>query len=128
MDVIDRSILLPASVSEVWAALTQPERLSAWFGATAVEVELRPGGRITFHQGDAVMRGLVEVVEPSRRFAFRWLAQGGASEERTRVEFTLTETTRGTRLTVRERPLWEGPLWEDPGGRPADLAVSGVVR
>jgi uncharacterized protein YndB with AHSA1/START domain len=102
--MIERSIDLPATIEGVWAALTKPDRLSAWFGAIAVEAELRPGGRITFEHEDAVWRGVVEAVDPPRRFAFRWLAPVGGSGERTRVEFRLEETEEGTRLAVREGP------------------------
>jgi uncharacterized protein YndB with AHSA1/START domain len=31
-------------IDQVWAALTQPERLKQWFGATEVELELVEGG------------------------------------------------------------------------------------
>jgi uncharacterized protein YndB with AHSA1/START domain len=103
---MERSIELTSDIQDVWAALTTPERLSSWFGASAVELELRPGGRITFERGDSRWRGLVEVVEPSRRFAFRWLPREGRAAERTRVVFLLEPTTTGTRLTVRETPLW----------------------
>ena len=107
----------------MWSALTRPERLSEWFGATAVEVELNVGGRITFHRDEVAWRGLVEAVEPPRRFGFRWLAPAGVSDQRTRVEFSLEETGGGTRLTVRE-----GPLWEGPAGQPKDLTVAGRIR
>jgi uncharacterized protein YndB with AHSA1/START domain len=119
---MERSIVLQAGIDEVWSALTRPERLSAWFGATAVEVELHPGGRVTFDREGTVWRGLVEVVEEPRRFAFRWLAAAGASSHRTHVEFRLVKTKGGTRLTVRE-----GPLWDEQTGQSRDLAASGAV-
>ena len=106
---IRREIELEAPIDEVWAAVTRPERLSAWFGAQALEAVLRPGGRITFERQGEIWRGLVELVEPPRRFAFRWLpGPGGALEQRTRVEFRLEPIEGGTRLTVREAPLFEG--------------------
>jgi uncharacterized protein YndB with AHSA1/START domain len=109
-DDVERSIELESGIQEVWAALTRPERLSTWFGADVVEVELRPGGRITFERTGAAWRGLVEAVEPPRRFAFRWLVrEGHAGEMRTRVEFVLEPSPTGTVLTVRETPLWGEP-------------------
>jgi uncharacterized protein YndB with AHSA1/START domain len=104
---MERAIELRSDPETVWAAVTEPERLSEWFGATAVEVELRPGGRITFERGAARWRGLVEAAEPPRRFAFRWLARDDQPPSaRTRVEFLLEPVEGGTRLTVRETPLW----------------------
>jgi uncharacterized protein YndB with AHSA1/START domain len=105
--MVKRTIEVQRDAQEVWAALTEPERLSDWFGATAVEVELRPGGRITFERGDARWRGLVEEVEPPWRFAFRWLVrEDQPARDRTRVEFLLEPVKGGTRLTVHETPLW----------------------
>ena len=37
---IERTVRLAAAREEVWAALTQPGRLSEWFGAGHSEVEL----------------------------------------------------------------------------------------
>jgi uncharacterized protein YndB with AHSA1/START domain len=109
MNGIERAIELDAGIEEVWSAVTTPERLSAWFGATAVEADLRPGGRITFHRDDAVWRGLVEAVDAPHLFVFRWLPRSGDSlGERTRVEFRLEAIPEGTRLTVHEATLWEG--------------------
>jgi uncharacterized protein YndB with AHSA1/START domain len=35
-DRIEREVWLPAPIDAVWAALTEPERLSAWFGTSAL--------------------------------------------------------------------------------------------
>ena len=111
---MERSIELETDIEDVWAALTQPERLSAWFGARAVEAELRPGGRITFEHGEAVWRGLVETVDRPHAFAFRWLPRpDDPPARRTRVEFRLEAIPGGTRLTVHEAGLWEGAPGSD---------------
>ena len=36
----------PSPIEEVWAALTRPERLTQWVGATEVELELVEGGKM----------------------------------------------------------------------------------
>ena len=36
----------PSPIEEVWAALTRPERLTQWVGATEVELELVDGGKM----------------------------------------------------------------------------------
>jgi uncharacterized protein YndB with AHSA1/START domain len=107
-DVIERELILPVSRERVWAALTQPHALTAWFGSTAT-VDLRPGGALSFaFGGDFATTGVIEVVEPLRRFAFRWRpfdgqhAVAAADGPTTRVEFTLADHPDGTHLRLVE--------------------------
>jgi uncharacterized protein YndB with AHSA1/START domain len=98
---VTRELVLPVPPDEVWAALTDPERLEEWF-ASEVELEPEPGGRGLFRWGSGeVRRAFVEEVEPERRFAFRWREEAAPTEE-SRVTFTLEELPEGTRLTVTE--------------------------
>jgi uncharacterized protein YndB with AHSA1/START domain len=111
-DRIERELVLPAPLARVWAALTEPAGLSAWFGTRAT-VDLRPGGSLAFiwdehgterHRS----RGEVETVEPPYRFVFRWQPFAGyetaplSESPTTRVEFTLEEHPQGTLLRVVE--------------------------
>ncbi|MBI4259643.1 MAG: SRPBCC domain-containing protein [Actinobacteria bacterium] len=105
---IEREVALPAGIELAWAALSEPEVLSLWFGAR-VEIDLRRDGRATFTWPDGTERGaIVEDVEPARRLAFRWLPferHGDGSVHRapaTRVELELAEMETGTRLRVTE--------------------------
>jgi uncharacterized protein YndB with AHSA1/START domain len=103
-DSIEREVILPVPPARVWAALTRPDQLGAWFG-TRAEVDLRPGGQLVFtwdrSSGPHTSRGVVEAVEPTRRFAFRWQANPGEAPM-TLVEFTLEPHVDGTRLRVVE--------------------------
>jgi uncharacterized protein YndB with AHSA1/START domain len=104
-DSIERELILPTPLARVWEALTQPEHLAAWFG-TRASVDLRPGGAVTFIWDDPsgtndTTHGVIEVLEPPRRFAFRWQAPGAVAQT-TLVEFTLEEHLSGTRLRVVE--------------------------
>ncbi len=105
MPVIERRVLLPATADAVWRALTESDELSRWFGCP-VELEPRPGGRITVGEGPDARRGLVEEFEPHRRLAVRWLPGPRPGVPRTRVEFVLEGGPEGTLLTVVESPLW----------------------
>jgi uncharacterized protein YndB with AHSA1/START domain len=111
-DSIERELVLPVPLARVWAALTEPDGLSAWFGTRAT-VDLRPGGSLAFIWDEDGRerhrwRGEVEAVEPPYRFVFRWQPFVGyeavslSESPTTRVEFTLAEHPEGTRLRVVE--------------------------
>jgi uncharacterized protein YndB with AHSA1/START domain len=55
------------TVEDLWEALTDPARLSRWYGQ--VEGDLRPGGRIRTYieAADIESTGRVEVCQPPRR-------------------------------------------------------------
>ena len=105
-DTIERELILPVPPARVWAALTQPDQLSAWFG-TRANVDLRPGGAVQFIWDDTSSGtsrnnyGVIEVIEPLQRFAFRWQS-GAEGSPMTLVDFTLEELPTGTRLRVVE--------------------------
>ena len=114
-DRIERELVFMLSRERVWAAVTEPAHLSAWFG-TAAEVDLRPGGALTFtwdagaasDGGPHTNHGLIEVVDRPSRFVFRWRPFGGyetvplTEGPVTRVEFILEDHPQGTRLRVVE--------------------------
>ena len=67
-DEIERELILPAPPEQVWEVIT-----SSGFLADEVELDLRPGGRLSLrwnHSG--TYHGRVERVEPPRFFSFRW--------------------------------------------------------
>src|SRR5436305_959149 len=57
-DTIHREIELPATVQDVWEAVTDPDALSEWL-ADEVSLDLRPGGEARFVSGDEIRRGWV---------------------------------------------------------------------
>ena len=94
MEIV-REIVLPAPPEEVWAALTEAERLEEWF-ANDVELDATPGGEAVFRWDDGEeRRAVVEQIEEERRLALRW-DDGGE------VELLLEEAAEGTRLLVTE--------------------------
>jgi uncharacterized protein YndB with AHSA1/START domain len=104
-DAIQRELILPVPPERVGTALTQANQLAAWFGTHAT-IDLRPGGDIIFtwdgsNGPTGTNRGVIELVEPPRRFAFRW--QSGADNlPTTRVEFTFEPHPEGTHLRLVE--------------------------
>ncbi|MFL5800013.1 MAG: SRPBCC domain-containing protein [Actinomycetota bacterium] len=135
-EAVEREVELEASVAEVWASLTEPERLSAWLGGT-VELDLRPGGRGSVRREDgAVRRIVVEALEPERRMAIRWWpfeepGDPGRPGRGSRVEFLLESLPFATRLRVVERaPLptqREAPEEFDAIGKAWDSSGLGAM-
>jgi uncharacterized protein YndB with AHSA1/START domain len=101
---IERDIVFPASPSEVWEALTEPERLEEWF-ASEVELDARPGGEGVFRWGDGdERRAVVREIEPEERLVLDWEDDG-------QVVLELEEVDGGTRLHVVETsPEWSTAL------------------
>lgn len=84
-------------VEEVWQAITEPDHLADWIGAS--EVDLRPGGRIKIDDaGGAGIDGEVLEVREPELFSFKWDSKewgdGGP------VRFELSEDEGGGTLLV----------------------------
>ena len=101
---VEREIVFPASPTEVWEALTDPERLEEWF-ATEVELDARPGGAGVFRWGNGEeRRAVVRESEEAQRLVLDWEDDGA-------VVLELEEVDGGTRLHVVETsPEWSTAL------------------
>jgi uncharacterized protein YndB with AHSA1/START domain len=131
-DHIEKKIVLRASRSRVWRAVSNAEEFGQWFGMR-LEGPFRQGekvsGVIVPTKVDAEIAAkqkphegtrsdlLVEAIEPERRIAFRWhpaAVEEGAdysAEPTTLVEFTLEDAPGGgVLLTVRESGFDRVPL------------------
>jgi uncharacterized protein YndB with AHSA1/START domain len=107
LDVVSRDEVVTAELAEVWRALTDAGRVAQWFGDRA-EVDLRVGGAVTFGwPAGEVSKGVVTVVEPMSRFAFRWDVFGTVLDpaDFTTVEFQLQEGDAGVAVRVVESGL-----------------------
>jgi uncharacterized protein YndB with AHSA1/START domain len=99
MDTIEREIVIAAPLERVYAIVTQPEHMGAWFGDAGAE---RDGDTIRMRwaeHGEAELRVVKE--EPPHAFAYRWDANDAGIGD-TLVEFTLTAEGDNTRLKVVE--------------------------
>ena len=108
-DRIEQAVDLPASPERVWRAITTPDGLNQWFGDHTHYEELASGKEIVFEWDEhGRSEGVIEQVDPTRVFAFRWRTGGTDPEapigpgNSTLVKFTLEKTAGGTRLTVEE--------------------------
>ena len=106
VDHIERELVLPAPLAEVWEVVTA----SGWL-AEEVQLDLTPGGDASFRSGESVKAGWVEeATAPAHedprgaRLVFWWSED---EEPATRVELTLEpEKSAATRVRVVEaRPL-----------------------
>jgi len=108
IDQIETILDLSHPPQKVWHAITTPEGLNQWFG-NRVTMSLEEGSPILFEwdeYGEA--GGIIEVVDPINKFAYRWRANGVPENvemnqtNSTLVTFELTPTPAGTRLRVLE--------------------------
>jgi uncharacterized protein YndB with AHSA1/START domain len=105
-DTIERTIEIPVDIETVWSALTTADGIREWFGDEA-EIDLSPGGEARFGwtaYGSSSHAIVVAVMRP-HGFSYRWAASGSERVEpgpSTLVEFTLSSTDDGTKVTVRE--------------------------
>lgn len=112
MDDIRREITVAAPLPDVWAAVTTPEGLAAWLGCTDMDVDARADAPILVRWPDGgTSRGLVEEVDPPRRFVFRWRRLSGSGMglemgEARRVTIELAPAGAGaTTISVTESPV-----------------------
>lgn len=104
--MIRRSVTIPAPAGRVWEALTDPGKLSSWFGGV---MDWRPvaGSPLSFRGEDGERReGRVEEVRPERRLRFVWWPEDGdPAEGASEVTYLLEPSDNSTRLTVQEKPV-----------------------
>ena len=91
------------SAEDLWAALTEPERLARWFGAAAT---VRPGagGRVElrWEQPEQWVRGDILTWRPPELLEYEWHFPG---ESESVVRFELTPDGDGCLLTLTHRRL-----------------------
>ncbi|MBD5784742.1 SRPBCC domain-containing protein [Cellulosimicrobium terreum] len=103
---VTRTVHVRATVDRVWAALTQEDLISQWFGQRATLPELRVGAEGVFGwdgHPDGPVR-IEEYDEPSV-FAIRWASPEGEplrEDNSTVARFTLVPDGGATVLTVVE--------------------------
>ncbi|UIP57728.1 SRPBCC domain-containing protein [Agromyces marinus] len=107
---VRRTIRIHAPVEKVWRAVTEPEHLSRWFGATVLDGSgVGAEGTMTFETYGAVPIR-VEAMDPPKSVSYRWSNDDALGALPDRVEdatstvftFTLEAMADGTELTVVE--------------------------
>jgi uncharacterized protein (TIGR03086 family) len=94
----EKSVLIPVSVEEAFALITEPERLRRWMTVSA-RVDLRAGGayRWTVVPGH-IAAGTFKEIEPGRRivFGFGWETDGDPAPDGSTVTITVEPAAGGT--------------------------------
>ena len=72
---LTEQVVIHASPTRVWAALTSPDQLTAWYapGCRWEVPSLERGATVRFHNTEAdVQRATVDVASPPARLVLRW--------------------------------------------------------
>jgi len=106
--MVEREVVLPVEVGELWEALTEPEVVAEWFGGE-VEWDLTDGGRMHVREPDGGHRdGVVESVTAGEHLRFRWWPSDDVTSVSEVTYVVQPEGAGSSRLTVMERPLVPG--------------------
>lgn len=107
---VRRTVRIDAAIDKVWAAVTDPDHISQWFGRTALD-GTGPGatGTMTFDGHGAIPLRLVDS-QLHRSVTYRWnnddasgvIAEAYDDASATQFTFTLEPFENGTSLTVVE--------------------------
>lgn len=99
---IEREVELMATPERVWERITDSSMISEWMEGD-VEIEARPGGRITFSpEAGPIVWGTVEEVVEHERIQWSWRTDEGRPSL---IEFEMSPSELGTTVTVRETLL-----------------------
>ncbi len=105
--VLRKSIYLRATPAQVWAYLTEPEKLAVWFHKPTAPLTTGDYEMYGVESGDKLMWGEVLVAEPFSRldYTFSIAPMGGTTST---VKWTLTEVAGGTNLSLAHEGLPQG--------------------
>ncbi|MBS1910631.1 MAG: SRPBCC domain-containing protein [Bacteroidetes bacterium] len=107
--VVETAIEISAPASDVWRALTEPDRTALWMGGTCLESAWEPGSAITYtgvlHEKMNRDRGTVLAVDRERLLTYSYWTEVSElpdlPEHRTVITLCLERIGGGTRLSVR---------------------------
>ena len=106
-NTLRKSIYLRATPAQVWAYLTDPDKLALWFHKPKSPLTTGDYAMYGTDSGDKLMWGEVLVAEPHKRleYTFTIAPMGGAVST---VKWQLDELSTGTRLSLEHAGLPQG--------------------
>lgn len=115
---VRRTIRIAAPVEKVWAAVTEPEHISRWFGRTVLDgAGVGAEGTMTF-EGYGAVPIRVEAIDAPRSVTYRWGNDDALGHLPDRVE----EAT-STVFTFTLQPVPDGGGAEDAASGGTELTV-----
>jgi uncharacterized protein YndB with AHSA1/START domain len=103
--IVERSLDVDASPSELWRMIADPAELATWLG-TDVDLVLVRGGRGRLTDDDGTVRhAVVEALDPERRLVLRWWRADEGPAEASVVTMAVSPRRGGARLVVTEQCL-----------------------
>ncbi len=106
---IEKELFINTTPERVFQALTEKAELERWFVQTA-ELDLRPGGAISFYWGPGVFEsGQVVAFDPPHRLSYTWEA---LEPSPVTIIFQLNAENDGTRLRLVNTGIGEGKDWD----------------
>ncbi|SDY59874.1 Uncharacterized conserved protein YndB, AHSA1/START domain [Jannaschia faecimaris] len=102
--ILEKTIYLRATPAQVWAYLTEPDKLAVWFHRPKAPLTGGSFEMFGADSGDRVIWGEVLLAEPFTRldYTFTVAPMGGAVSI---VRWTLENTPGGTRVSLRHEGL-----------------------
>ncbi len=105
--ILRKTIYLRATPEQVWAYLTDPEKLAIWFHKPPAPLTEGSYEMFGAQSGDKLMWGEVLVADPFKRLEYTFtIAPMG--EATSTVKWALTEVAGGTELSLRHEGLPQG--------------------
>lgn len=105
--VLRKSIYLKATSAQVWAYLTEPEKLAVWFHKPAAPLTEGDYEMFGVESGDKLMWGKVLVAEPFSRLHYTFTIAPMGDQTST-VKWSLSEVAGGTNLSLVHEGLPQG--------------------
>ncbi|HZZ34061.1 MAG TPA: SRPBCC family protein [Phenylobacterium sp.] len=84
--------------NEVWAALTEPQRLAQWLAPGAIALRVGGAARLDFPESGGVIDSVVTALEPGRLLEYSWSSPG---EPLRLLRWELEPLGAATLLTLR---------------------------
>ncbi|AUQ60851.1 hypothetical protein PhaeoP30_03992 (plasmid) [Phaeobacter inhibens] len=105
--ILRKSIYIRAAPAQVWAYLTEPEKLEIWFHKPKTPLVEGPYEMFGTESGKRLMWGEVHLAEPYTRLEYSFTIAPMGDQTST-VSWTLTEVPGGTNLSLTHTGLPQG--------------------
>jgi len=107
---VEKSILINASPTKVWEALTNPEMVKQYLFGTEMSADWRVGGRVTYRgewEGKKYEDGgIILEIEPEKILKSTYWSSMSGTEDKLEnyvvVTYTLEKKENGTQLTITQ--------------------------